>query len=199
MRESFTASRFLARHPTINTARQRALSLYEGREVYIDHPPRSNPKAERSTRDLLGVLRNAVCEPDGNYADLHYLTDTSDGKRIANMAEKMPLNFGCSHNADGSGAIKGRRYVIESIDAVRSVDIVTRPATTKGLYESVEPAMTKTILEGLAEIGISARAAKTLLEMDGFAGGDAPMDTAAPAVAPEDEDAGTHLARAVTA
>lgn len=180
-------------------AMEAALSHYDDRQVYVDHPPRSNPKIERSTRDLAGTLRSPVLEADGIYADFHFLPNTEDGKRIADIAEKMPNKFGLSHNADGSGAIKGGRYVIESIDAVRSVDIVTRPATTKGLYESQEPGMSKTFLEALTEIGVTERAAKTLLEMDGFDGGDAPVDTAAPAAAPEDEDAATHLARAVTA
>lgn len=178
-----------------------AAKLYEGRKSYIDHPANRNAKAERSFRDLAGTFKNCTAEPDGVYADFHFPPKSANGLMVADWAEHDPTAFGLSHNALGTGRMKGKKQIIESIDSVRSVDVVCDPATTRGLYESRENAMAgKTLLEALEEIGISARAAKPLLEMDGFDGGDAPMATAAPAVTdPADEDAGTHLARAVTA
>jgi len=183
-----------------DTALESAAKLMEGRKAYIDHPANRNAKAERSLRDLAGVYSNCTVEPDGVYGDLQGPPQSANFQLVADWAEHHPTAFGLSQNAFGTGRMKGRKQIIESIDKVRSIDIVCDPATTRGLYESRENAMAgKTILETLEELGISARAAKTLLEMDGFAGGDAPVETAAPAVAPEEEDAATHLARAVTA
>lgn len=178
-----------------------AAKLYEGRKSYIDHPANRNAKAERSFRDLAGTFKNCTAEADGVYADFHFPPKSANGQMVADWAEHDPTAFGLSHNALGTGRMKGKKQIIESIDSVRSVDVVCDPATTRGLYESRENAMAgKTILQILEELEIPARSAKWLLEMDGFDGGDAPAAIAAPAVTdPADEDAGTHLARAVTA
>lgn len=145
-------------------------SLYEGCRLYVDHPPRSNPNAERSVRDLVGVLRGVARKDDGLYGDIHYPPDSIDGKRIADIAESMPECLGLSHNAVGSGLVRNNRYVIESIDAVRSVDIVTRPATTRGLYESQEQVMPKPISEALGALKLGDTITKRVLEMDGMDG-----------------------------
>ncbi len=182
-------------------ALESALSQYDGRQVYVDHPPRSNPGAERSMRDLVGELRSPVLESDGIYADLHYLPETEDGRRLADIAERMPKRLGLSHNATGSGKVAKGKYVIESIDTVRSVDLVTRPATTRGLYESQEPAMSKTLNQALSELKLetkaNSRVSKLLLEMDGVVA-DAPLPPPSDAGG-DSESAETHLGRSILA
>lgn len=56
---------------------------------------------------------------------------------ICEAAERFPENFGLSHNAHVNWLVKddGHR-VCESINTVRSVDLVCRPATTNGIFES---------------------------------------------------------------
>jgi hypothetical protein len=177
-------------------AMDKACSLYEGRKAYIDHPANRNAKSERSMRDLAGTYRNVTRESDGVYADLHYPPTNSNGQMIADWAEHDPSAFGLSHNAVGTGRMRGKKQVIESIDHVRSVDVVCDPATTRGLFESRERAM-KTIRESIEELGLTKQA-KVLLEMDDMA--DATMD--APPPPPPDggsEDAATHIGRAVLA
>lgn len=151
-----------------DAAMERAKALYEGRQSFVDHPtPRGNPGVERSTRDLVGVHRNVRREPDGLYSDFHYRSTHS---YIADDAEQMPDALGFSHNATGSGHVVNGKYIVESIDRVRSIDLVTRPATTRGLYESEAPTMT--LKDKIDELKLGERVTKQLLEMDGF-GGDA--------------------------
>ena len=113
----------------------------------------------------------------------------------------MPSRLGLSHNATGAGRVIRGKYVIESIETVRSVDLVTRPATTRGLYESQESgAMAKTLKEVLSDLEIKgARLVKPLLEMDGLDGGDALVPAAPSAAGGDDESAETHLGRAILA
>ncbi|HMF12669.1 MAG TPA: hypothetical protein VKE94_10200, partial [Gemmataceae bacterium] len=52
------------------------------------------------------------------------------------MAERMDGAIGASHNAIGEGADDADGvFVVQHIAEVRSVDLVTEPATTKGLFE----------------------------------------------------------------
>lgn len=170
---------------------EKALHLYEGRQVFADHPPRSNPKVERSIRDLVGVIRKPVIEADGVYGEIHYPPKSAIGQHVADLAETMPDSFGLSHNADGVGRVKGGKYIIESIEKVRSVDLVTSPATTKGLFESQEQSMT--LKELLESRGFKSQDLVSLLEDDGL---DMPMDAPPPADATGWRD---HLKNAVSA
>lgn len=175
-----------------DAALNKSLGLYEGRKAYIDHPKNRNAKAERSMRDLAGTFRNCTLESDGVYADFHFPPTSANGILVADWAEHDPTAFGLSHNAVGTGRVKGKKQVIESIDHVRSVDIVCDPATTRGLFESKEkPMAIKTIREAIEELGLT-KEAKTLLEMEGI--GDMPADGTAEGDTPE-----SHLANAIGA
>lgn len=119
-------------------ALRRAKSLYEGKQVNFDHPPRTDPDRERSITDRAGWLEN-VREVDGGLTgDLHLLTSDPRAGKILEAAEKRPDLFGLSHNADGRSTRRDGKVIVEEITAVRSVDIVSDPATTRGLYESVD-------------------------------------------------------------
>lgn len=163
------------------SAMRDALPLYEGVQVMVDHPDRSRLGAERSAYDCLGVLRNARLTPDGIRADLHLDPAHQLAESVMNDVERKLGRFGLSHNARGDGPVKNGRYVITTIEEVRSVDLVTRPATNKNLWESVPVKTTlRAILESrLPTLSKSRRLhAKTLLEMDEYAtadmAGDAP-------------------------
>lgn len=120
-------------------ARKKALPLYEGATVNLDHPDRKTPNAERKFMEGVGVLRDVEYRDDGNYADLHYFKSHPSAALLVERARKDKKNFGLSHNARGTCLRTKQGEICESIDEVNSVDVVTRPATTEGLFESESP------------------------------------------------------------
>lgn len=122
----------------------KARPLYEGVSVNISHPPRENAADDRPFETLFGALRGAQTE-DGTRADLHFIKSHPLAEMVCEAAERFPENFGLSHNAHVDWLVKedGHR-VCESINSVRSVDVVCRPATTNGIFESEQPRMEPT-------------------------------------------------------
>lgn len=156
------------------TALDEAARLYEGVSVCLDHP--DDPHKVRSVADGWGVLRNARVAKEGVFADLHYLKNHAATAAIVERAERFPRNFGLSHNASGS-IVEGRDGepdVVESIEHVHSVDLVSRPATNSGLFESHSGGsrkMThtvKSVLERHAKSKPDAKRLMALLEMDEY-------------------------------
>lgn len=161
-----------------DSAMDQAAKLYEGCKVNVDHPDRSNPKRERGLLEGFGVIRNVKRDGDSVRGDLHFIKSHPAAPVICESAERFPDKFGLSHNAEGDTSPDGK--LVESVTRVRSVDIVGRPATNDGLFESEDDpthqkgeVVKKTTLRQLVEsIPGSAvirrqRAAKALLEMDG--------------------------------
>lgn len=121
-------------------AMQDAARLYEGVAVNFDHPDERHLAAVRGFFDQIGRLRNCRVVGDGVYGDLEYLKSHPGAPMLVESAKRFPNLMGLSHNADGPN----RRdpdgtVVVEGLTEVRGVDIVTRPATNKGLFESREP------------------------------------------------------------
>ncbi len=110
-----------------------ALPLYEGAKCYCDHPAKAT--ASRASHDALGMWRKPVYEADGLYADLHYLRSHPMAERVVEDAERGMGVFGMSHNADGDVEREGGVDVVKRITEVRSVDLVTDPATVSTLWE----------------------------------------------------------------
>lgn len=162
-----------------------ASKLYESVKVNIDHPDKSHPNAERKFIEGFGELRNCRIDKDGVFADLHYVKAHPHAAVFAEAAERFPKQFGLSHNADGDETNRGGKRIVESISQVRSVDVVGRPATNRGLFESQETTVKKTIREITQAVPTGLN--KTLLlEMEGDMGA-AVMD--APIEVPADADA----------
>ena len=147
-----------------DNAMKQLAGFYEGIEVNIDHPSRENPTAERSIADGFGVLENVKLGKDGVYADLHYLESHPQAAVILERTERFPNNFGLSHNAEGQLEKRGDDWVVESVDRVHSVDLVGKPATNKGLFESQEEETMKTTLRELIEKATPSHA-KAIVEM----------------------------------
>jgi len=164
-----------------------AAALYDGAPVNVDHPKRSTPDAERGMAEGIGVIRDPKVQADGVYGDLHYLDKHPLTEMTLERAERFPRTFGLSHNADGKVANFRGKTIVESVTRVRSVDLVSRPATNQGIFESEDtPVQTtiKAVLESVKDKkhwGVKGLA--KLLEMD-------PMMAEAPMEAPPaDEDA----------
>lgn len=118
-------------------ARRSSEKLYDGAKIFRDHPKdRRKPGEPRSVADQLGRLRGPFEHlEEGSYADVHLHPKHPLTERIAWSAEHSPDDLGLSHNAQGKGRRSGTDYLVESVARVRSVDLVTDGATTKGLFE----------------------------------------------------------------
>ncbi len=151
-----------------------ACGFYQGRDVYIDHPAKGEENRERSLADGFGELRECVVKAEGVFGDLHYIEAHPLCEMILERAERGIGVFGLSHNAVGTLSDKtpaGGPDVVESIDAVHSVDVVTRPATNNNLFESERPETMKkktiqAVLKENRDKDKKAKALFALLEMD---------------------------------
>lgn len=119
------------------SALRKAVGLYEGCKVCIDHTMRHDANTDRSMKDFLGTLRNVEYRAGAVYADLHLLTSHTMAGLVLEAAEKMPTAFGLSHHAEGKVVRKNGKAVVEDVEKVFSVDVVMDPATNRGLFESM--------------------------------------------------------------
>lgn len=173
---------------------ERAVPLYEGADVLVDHATRRTEA--RGSADIFGQLRNVRLAEDGIRADLHFLKSHPLAERVCEDVERSLGVYGLSHDASAGRERfdrQNKRLVIESIAAVRSVDLVRKPATNRNLWESHEDTtMPKTTLRELLEALKTTPARRKwrnrLLEDDTLAPSmDAPMD--APAAGDDPDDA----------
>jgi len=122
-------------HTYTKTAVTKARGMYEGRAVNIDHDEHGKEGNARNLEKRFGRLQNVRESGDGLYADLHYLKAHPMADRVCESAERMPDVMGLSQHAFGREVKRGGKTYIEEITHVRSVDLVSDPATTKGLFE----------------------------------------------------------------
>lgn len=129
----------------------RAIPLYEGVVVNVDHPSRPGDPVPVARR--LGWLESVKQDQDGGLrADLHYLRTHPMADALVETAKRRPQLLGMSHNANGKTRREGGREIVESIESVYSVDLVADPATVKGLHEhrsAPKMATVKTLRETL--------------------------------------------------
>lgn len=160
------------------SALEAAVRLYEGKRINADHPARADD--ERPIDNTIGYFQNVRYdgqEPTGGlYGDLVLLNPSLPiCESILKAAEQNPSLFGCSHNADISGYYddSGKNIVV-SIDKVRSVDLVSEPATTKSIFESIQRGKPMKLLRlTLTESKLAKRYPKTLKRVLEMEGGDA--------------------------
>lgn len=125
-----------------DAALQQAAALYEGVGVNVDHPPTPGTGDERRLADGFGHLQNVACRGDGVYGDLVFLRSHALAEQVCEAAERMPGQFGLSHDAEGHVVNRDGKWLVESITKVRSVDLVRNPATNRGLFESQQRSTT---------------------------------------------------------
>jgi hypothetical protein len=120
-------------------ARERAIQALEGARVFIDHPP-PGQRGARGYAEQFGRVRNVHERGDGLWADLFFNPKHALAEQFLWDAQHSPDSVGFSINTTGRGRTVGGRYVVEEIlfsPASDSVDLVSRPATTKGLNEAL--------------------------------------------------------------
>lgn len=181
-------------------ARTEAAALYDGMTVNLNHPDKTAVKKSRGIEEKWGWLESITDEADGVYGDLHYLEAHQYTPQLLELAERNPKQFGLSHNADVVGHRAGRKEVIESVEKVRSVDVVQRPATTSSLFEEEEePPMAtapkkrtmRTLLESLQAGSKKRKHLQAVLEMDGMADMGITPDMSVETGSPAEEGAAT--------
>jgi hypothetical protein len=119
-------------------ALKEAATMYENAKVNVNHP-QGHPSAPRDYRDRLGQIRGVEFRPDeGLFGDLHFNPKHAISEQLVWDAEHAPENVGFSHNVEARTAKRGEAVVVEAITRVQSVDLVADPATTRGLFESIE-------------------------------------------------------------
>ena len=121
-----------------------AVSLYEGAKVNVNHS-KLGPLSPRDYQDRLGTVCNVQLRPDeGLFADLQFNPKHPVAEQLLWDAQHAPHNVGLSHNVLAKTRQEGEQTVVETIVGVQSVDLVADPATTRGLFESANPADTTT-------------------------------------------------------
>jgi hypothetical protein len=188
-----------------------AVSKYEGRKAYINHPAKGAETIERRYEDWAGKYQNVRGETVhgdfGLYGDLALRRGSAHFESLLSDAEdpNFASDFGISHVAVCESDYADGVEVVSEIVEVLSGDIVTDPATNAGLFESKESNMAteakpKTRKRSLAEIrGLQPKdslGAKLLMEMDE---GMAEMQVETPAESTPEDDASAAMGMLIMA
>src|SRR5574343_324195 len=125
-----------------NEAVRGAVGKYDGTKVYLNHPRRDNAGDDRPFQDWVGKVQSPRVRDDGIYGDIKLRKESADYKGIIESAKVFPGDVGFSHVADGQSRMNDDTEIVESINEVLSVDLVTEPATTNGFFESMKHTIT---------------------------------------------------------
>lgn len=128
-----TASRGMGVYPA--PVMQAAVQKYEGMPTFVNH---TRDGSHPSYDNKLGVHRNPHMSPEGIRTDFHFNPEHRCASQLVWDAENDPRNVGFSHDADCAYEVQNGKRVVRSIDKVYSIDLVTRPGTTGGLFEEEE-------------------------------------------------------------
>ncbi|MFN0050543.1 MAG: hypothetical protein ACKV0T_00030, partial [Planctomycetales bacterium] len=134
-------------------ALQQAARLYEGLGVNLNHPRAAQSDRARDVEEGIGWLESVEVRDDGVYGDLHYFRTHPQAELVLEAAQRNPRRFGLSHHAHGRVVTQEGKLVVESVESVRSVDLVQNPATNLGLFESAPSPVRKSALDILAQTG----------------------------------------------
>lgn len=151
-----------------------ARGIYEGVPIYKDHPAidyddpnwRSKQLPPRSVDDVLGSVRNVTyVEGLGLFGDAIFTKDCELTRSVMLAARTNPMQYGFSHHALYDNVhFEGKTEVVGMIPHVHSLDLVTRPATNKGLFEGLPMAnetkkMTtpRAVLSAICTVGIARK------------------------------------------
>ena len=119
-----------------------AVRLFERAPFYLDHPTEAQLRERKGARpvmDLAGQIVNARRVGDSVRGDIHVLEREPMASFVFALAEQMPNQAGMSLR--GHGKVRpsqhGQGEVVEGLASVAAVELVTDPATTTGLFESI--------------------------------------------------------------
>ena len=162
-----------------------ALQMYEGCAVGVDHGERGTTDS-RPVGSRVGWLEHVREVAGGLMADLHLLKSHPLTATLLEAASRRPELFGLSHDAEGRIVRRDGKNIVEEITRVKSVDIVTSPATTQSMFEERDMMVSALPTNG-------REFAAKLLESDGLPMADVP------AMSPGDNQAGLDDDKLLTA
>ncbi len=161
--------------------RRSSEKILEGAQIYVNHPPRDKGESTRPYQERMGVARNVHESGEGLVGDWHFPPKHALAESVFWDALNNPNGLSFSINAEaGKIRFENGRKIVESLTTLHSIDLVTRGATTRSLFESELP-MKKTIRECLKAFTLSIKrpAALKLLEDDYAPMMDNPVDAPA--------------------
>ena len=127
-----------------STAMKKAVPLYEGAEVYVDHGERP-----RKVEDRFGAIRNPYFCTEGKRSlirgDLEFLDSHTVSARLKEDVEKGRGYYGLSHCAEGNVKSRVDGLTCHEITKIIGVDLVTSPATTMNLFEETNNTVTEEV------------------------------------------------------
>jgi len=117
----------------------------EGIAVYCDHPSSiDRDRKGRAAEDRFGILRDVRLVESADKrqvrGDLHHLQSHPLSERVGEDLRRGLNLFGLSLLADGSGRQEKGATIVESVESLKEVDLVTNPATAVSLREQAEKA-----------------------------------------------------------
>jgi hypothetical protein len=113
--------------------------LYENVPVNINHPTEEEKKLPRPYNSRFGWIENPRVQPDGVFGDLCFNPNHEIVPSFLWWANNKPDKIGLSQNAYGDVWESATDEVVQSVDEVRSMDLVSDPASTNGLFEGFYP------------------------------------------------------------
>jgi len=133
--------------------RQKATPLLEGAKVGMNHPaPGTGSRPVQDTLGL-GLFRNVHHDLDGSYADWHFNPKHQLAESIFWEAENNPNGLAFSINGDSQHKRPtDAGTIVESIDSLDYIDLVSRGATTNGLFEELRKPMKKKLSTLIEEL-----------------------------------------------
>lgn len=135
-----------------------AKQLYEAAPVFLNH--KQKPGDVRSVTERFGEPYGVTVKPgQGLFAETFKFNPKHPfAEQFVWDAQNAPHRLGFSHDIVGRTTVKDGKTIVESISKVNSIDLVAQPATTRGLYEQVEP-------EGANAVEITLEAVKAKPEI----------------------------------
>jgi len=119
-------------------ALRQVAAMAEGLPAYANHVAPELAFKPRDVRDLIGRHRNVRYDPATGkvMSDLHVLEHQAPW--VFSLAERMGDRIGNSLVSRGAVRMEGDTEHVDEILQIRSGDLVSDPATTKGLFEGEE-------------------------------------------------------------
>lgn len=160
--------------------------LCVNRPVMFEHKKNEDgTAAPRQVREIVGWIANPRRQADSVYGDFHVVKSHSLADFLFEIAERNSTLAGFSQTARGKVRYldNGAEFVEELVEVV-SLDLVSDPATTQGLFESFDKqkreavmSKRKTIREFVAGLKKTTPGRKTLWEMVEAPAFDGEVDT----------------------
>ena len=146
-------------------ALKKIAQMAEGLPGYLNHTTPDLAFKPRDVRELAVRHRNVRFDPATQTvkSDMHVMPNHAD--LVFSLAEQFGDHIGNSVVSKGLVTMEGDTEVVQDIVALRSADLVSDPASTKGLFEGKDSETQPATLIDLIE-AVKLRAAKTTTQQE---------------------------------